>query len=212
MCWLSNECIWVHTLTPRVAWTFSTCSHVVRVVEAAAIASAPPVCSGAYTPFMCVISLWVCSVGNTFHRMMILVRPLSSHLPVPLTSSFFPVCKNLEIETSLYQSQTSSEVLFWKYTISAVYFSVWYGGGRGCSSTDFFHRHAFHGQHRAESLVLHQPVDVMLGTVVTSWYFKNICYAQQGLLCVPVCHNLDRKGQEAEMATALSLLYVFQHF
>lgn len=47
---------------------------------------------------------------------------------------------------------------------------------------------------------------MMLGTMVTSWYFKNICYAQQGLLCVPVCHNLDRKGEEAEMATAISLL------
>lgn len=42
--------------------------------------------------------------------------------------------------------------------------------------------------------------------MVTSWYFKNICYAQQGLLCVPVCHNLDRKGEEAEIATAISLL------
>lgn len=42
--------------------------------------------------------------------------------------------------------------------------------------------------------------------MVTSWYFKNICYAQQGLLCVPVCHNLDRKREEAEMATAISLL------
>lgn len=57
-----------------------------------------------------------------------------------------------------------------------------------------------------ESLVLHQPVDVMLGTMVTSWHLKNICYAQQGLLCVPVCDNLDRKGEETEMATAVFLL------
>lgn len=42
--------------------------------------------------------------------------------------------------------------------------------------------------------------------MVTSWHLKNICYAQQGLLCVPVCHNLDRKGEEAEMATAVPLL------
>lgn len=138
MCWLSHGCMWVHTLTPGVAWTFSTCSHVVRVVEAAAIATALPVCSGAYTPFVCVIPPWVCTVANAFHGMLIVVRPLSSHLPVSLTPSLFPICTNLEIETSLYQSQTSSEVLFWKYTISAVYFSVWYGGAGVVQAQTFF--------------------------------------------------------------------------
>lgn len=39
----------VHTLRPDVAWTFSTCSYVIKLVEAAAIAL--PVCSGAYRSF-----------------------------------------------------------------------------------------------------------------------------------------------------------------
>lgn len=58
--------------------------------------------------------------------------------PVSLTPSLFPICTNLVMKTSLYQSQTSSEVLFWKYTISAVYFSVWYWGRAGVVQAQTF--------------------------------------------------------------------------
>lgn len=38
------------------------------------------------------------------------------------------------------------------HNICSLFFSLVLGGGRVCSSTDFFLRHAFHGQLRAESL------------------------------------------------------------
>ena len=160
------------------------------------------------TPFMCTITPCVCSVGNTLQKMLFVVKPLRSYSSLSLTPCLFPICTNLEmIQTYLTLSITKQlRGAFLKiHNICSLFFSlVW--RGRGCSSTGFFLRHASHGRLRPESLVLHQPVDVMLGTVVTSWHLKNICYAQQGLLCVPVCHNLDRKGEEAEMATAVPLL------
>lgn len=94
--------------------------------------------------FVCMICVW--SVGNTFQRMLFVVKPLSSYLPVSLTPSLFPICTNLEIQTYLTLSITKQLIgAFLKiHNICSLFFSlVW--RGRGCSSTGFFLRHASHG-------------------------------------------------------------------
>lgn len=59
-----------------------------------------------------------------------------------------------------------------------------------------------------ESLVLHQPVDVMLSTVITSGDLKNVRYAQQSLLSVPVRHDLGRRGEAAERTVSVSVFNI----
>lgn len=170
MCWPTNECMHAHTQTRcNMHTALSMCSVT------------PTVCSKGW--FQC---------EEYIPEDAVWVKHLSRYLSASFTPRLFPICTNLEIQT--YLTLQIIELLrgaFLKiHSICSLFFSlVW--GNKGFSSMGFFLRHASHGWLRADkSLVLHQPVDVMLGTMVTSWHLKNICYAQQGLLCVPVCHNL----------------------
>lgn len=118
----------MHTLRSDVAWTFSTCSCVVKLVEAAAIAL--PICSGAYH-FFYVYDHTPCALcGKYVPEDAVCGETLKQLFAGFFDSKSFPHLHKPG-DTNLFdlgQSQNSSEVLFWKYTISAVYFSVWYEG------------------------------------------------------------------------------------
>lgn len=186
MCWPTNECMRAHTQTRcNMHTALSMCSVT------------PTVCSKGW--FQC---------EEYIPEDAVWVKHLSRYLSASFTPRLFPICTNLEIQTflTLWIIELLRGAFLKIHSICSLFFSlVW--GNKGFSSMGFFLRHASHGWLRADkSLVLHQPVDVMLGTMVTSWHLKNICYAQQGLLCVPVCHNLDRKGRRQKLRWHLLFL------
>lgn len=99
MCVCIYICIYMHTLRPDVAWTFSTwtCSYVLKLWKLLPL-------SYLYTevhttPFMCMITPYMCSVGNTLQRMLFVVTSLSvmclfdstsfSHLHKPADTNLF---------------------------------------------------------------------------------------------------------------------------
>lgn len=147
------DCLWVHTLRPGVAWTFSTCSHVISCGS----------CCHCHCPtcmLRCIHSFCVrdhtlsvhcgkcflqdADCGETLRQSFacFLDSKSFSHLHKPGDGNF-----TLSITNQLRGT-------FLKiHNICSLFFSlVLWGRGRGCSSTDFFLRHAFHGQLRAESL------------------------------------------------------------
>lgn len=148
MCWPTNECTWMHTLRSDVAWTFSTCSSVVKLVEAADLYAQVHT-----TSFMYMITPRVRSVGNTFQRMLFVVKPLSSYLPVSLTPSLFPICTNLEIQTYLTLVNHKTAQRCFSENTQYLQFIFQFGmRGQGLFKHRLFLRHASHGRLRAESL------------------------------------------------------------
>lgn len=95
-----------------------------QIVEAAAIVL--PVHWGAYHSFHVYDHTLHVLCGKYIAENAVCGDILKRYVPVWL-HVFFPFAQTCRYELIwLCQSHNSSEVLFWKYTIYAVYFSVWY--------------------------------------------------------------------------------------